>query len=223
MPSPRVCVWALRAHTAPCLLAAPFGGRGSAGAAGWVWRPAGCLPHGRLTGHSPPSSGPQSCAACVQEGIYEEGVSILESSSVSEPSAPCWPRQEGVAWPWAWGSWRGAHPRAALSPGVPGQCCPQGGGEPAGSLSQRGLLLEGDPEGVRGRGCLAPAPPPRGRGSCRWAGRTRGREWGARRLRPSPGVAGRRGAAVCVGPGLARAPHGRGVSLLTAGLVLSPR
>lgn len=33
---------------------------------------------------SPASSGPQNCAACVHEGIYEEGVSILESSSVSE-------------------------------------------------------------------------------------------------------------------------------------------
>lgn len=31
-----------------------------------------------------PSSGPQNCAACVHEGIYEEGISILESSSVSE-------------------------------------------------------------------------------------------------------------------------------------------
>lgn len=31
----------------------------------------------------PASSGPQNCAACVHEGIYEDGVSILESSSVS--------------------------------------------------------------------------------------------------------------------------------------------
>lgn len=28
------------------------------------------------------SSGPQKCAACIQEGIYEEGISILETSSV---------------------------------------------------------------------------------------------------------------------------------------------
>lgn len=35
---------------------------------------------------SPSSSGPQNCAACVHEGIYEEGISILESSSVSEQS-----------------------------------------------------------------------------------------------------------------------------------------
>lgn len=33
------------------------------------------------------SSGPQNCAACVHEGIYEEGVSILESGSVSEKSS----------------------------------------------------------------------------------------------------------------------------------------
>ncbi|KAF4016921.1 hypothetical protein G4228_007672 [Cervus hanglu yarkandensis] len=33
------------------------------------------------------SSGPQSCAACVQEGIYEEGVSILESSSAFPDNA----------------------------------------------------------------------------------------------------------------------------------------
>lgn len=31
----------------------------------------------------PISSGPQNCAACVHEGLYEEGISILESSSVS--------------------------------------------------------------------------------------------------------------------------------------------
>lgn len=31
----------------------------------------------------PTSSGPQNCAACVYEGLYEEGISILESSSVS--------------------------------------------------------------------------------------------------------------------------------------------
>lgn len=31
----------------------------------------------------PTSSGPQNCAACVHEGLYEEGISILESSSVS--------------------------------------------------------------------------------------------------------------------------------------------
>lgn len=35
----------------------------------------------------PPSSGPQNCAACVHEGIYEEGISILESGSVSEKSS----------------------------------------------------------------------------------------------------------------------------------------
>ncbi|XP_061290192.1 TNF receptor-associated factor 2 [Bos javanicus] len=33
------------------------------------------------------SSGPQSCAACVHEGIYEEGVSILESSSAFPDNA----------------------------------------------------------------------------------------------------------------------------------------
>ncbi|KAG8518663.1 LOW QUALITY PROTEIN: TNF receptor-associated factor 2, partial [Galemys pyrenaicus] len=33
------------------------------------------------------SSGPQNCAACVQEGIYEEGVSILESSSAFPDNA----------------------------------------------------------------------------------------------------------------------------------------
>ncbi|KAM6169817.1 TNF receptor-associated factor 2 [Rhynchocyon petersi] len=33
------------------------------------------------------SSGPQSCAACVQEGIYEEGVSILDSSSAFPDNA----------------------------------------------------------------------------------------------------------------------------------------
>ncbi|KAJ6633665.1 hypothetical protein lerEdw1_014331 [Lerista edwardsae] len=34
------------------------------------------------------SSGPQKCAACIQEGIYEPDVSILESSSVSESRSP---------------------------------------------------------------------------------------------------------------------------------------
>uniref|UniRef100_A0A8C6E590 TNF receptor-associated factor n=1 Tax=Moschus moschiferus TaxID=68415 RepID=A0A8C6E590_MOSMO len=33
------------------------------------------------------SSGPQSCAACLHEGIYEEGVSILESSSAFPDNA----------------------------------------------------------------------------------------------------------------------------------------
>nr|XP_030694112.1 TNF receptor-associated factor 2 isoform X2 [Globicephala melas] len=33
------------------------------------------------------SSGPQNCAACVNEGIYEEGVSILESSSAFPDNA----------------------------------------------------------------------------------------------------------------------------------------
>ncbi|XP_037653370.1 TNF receptor-associated factor 2 isoform X2 [Choloepus didactylus] len=33
------------------------------------------------------SSGPQNCAACVQEGLYEEGVSILESSSAFPDNA----------------------------------------------------------------------------------------------------------------------------------------
>uniref|UniRef100_A0A452VEZ9 TNF receptor-associated factor n=1 Tax=Ursus maritimus TaxID=29073 RepID=A0A452VEZ9_URSMA len=33
------------------------------------------------------SSGPQNCAACVQEGIYEEGVSILESGSAFPDNA----------------------------------------------------------------------------------------------------------------------------------------
>ncbi|XP_006900652.1 PREDICTED: TNF receptor-associated factor 2 [Elephantulus edwardii] len=33
------------------------------------------------------SSGPQNCAACVQEGIYEEGVSILDSSSAFPDNA----------------------------------------------------------------------------------------------------------------------------------------
>lgn len=28
------------------------------------------------------SAGPQKCASCIQEGIYEEGISILETSSV---------------------------------------------------------------------------------------------------------------------------------------------
>lgn len=30
------------------------------------------------------SSGPQKCASCIQEGIYEEGISVLETSSVSK-------------------------------------------------------------------------------------------------------------------------------------------
>ncbi|XP_063289059.1 TNF receptor-associated factor 2 [Pelobates fuscus] len=33
------------------------------------------------------SSGPQKCAACVQEGIYEEGVSLIESSSAFPDNA----------------------------------------------------------------------------------------------------------------------------------------
>ncbi|XP_070286326.1 TNF receptor-associated factor 2 isoform X1 [Myotis yumanensis] len=33
------------------------------------------------------SSGPQNCAACVHEGIYEEGVSVLESSSAFPDNA----------------------------------------------------------------------------------------------------------------------------------------
>lgn len=31
----------------------------------------------------PASSGPQKCAACLQEGLYEEGASILETGVVS--------------------------------------------------------------------------------------------------------------------------------------------
>ena len=42
----------------------------------------------------------------------------------------------------------------ALSLGFPRQCCPKGGGEPAGHLPQRGLYLEGDPQRVRGRAFL---------------------------------------------------------------------
>lgn len=42
------------------------------------------------------SSGPQKCAACIQEGIYEPDVSILESSSVSQSDehrgGPLWRR-----------------------------------------------------------------------------------------------------------------------------------
>nr|XP_036863499.1 TNF receptor-associated factor 2 isoform X6 [Manis javanica] len=37
------------------------------------------------------SSGPQNCAACVHEGIYEEGVSILESSSAHHEVCPKFP------------------------------------------------------------------------------------------------------------------------------------
>ncbi|XP_077163111.1 TNF receptor-associated factor 2 isoform X3 [Paroedura picta] len=33
------------------------------------------------------SSGPQKCAACIQEGIYEEGISILETSSAFPDNA----------------------------------------------------------------------------------------------------------------------------------------
>ncbi|XP_074145203.1 TNF receptor-associated factor 2 isoform X4 [Sminthopsis crassicaudata] len=33
------------------------------------------------------STGPQNCAACIQEGIYEEGISILESSSAFPDNA----------------------------------------------------------------------------------------------------------------------------------------
>lgn len=86
VPSPRVHLWGALAHTALCLLAALLGGHESAKAMGWVWWLAGAARH-RQQAHRaapPSSSGPQSCAACVHEGIYEEGVSILESSSVSE-------------------------------------------------------------------------------------------------------------------------------------------
>lgn len=44
--------------------------------------------------------------------------------------------------------WRGLHRGAALSPGFPRQCCPQGGGEPASHLPQRRLHLEGDSQRV---------------------------------------------------------------------------
>ena len=174
-------------HGVPCPLAAPVAD-GSSGARAVAWacvgEAAGLPPSAAgFTVRPPPlptSSGPQNCAACVNEGIYEEGVSILESSSVSEPSTLTVSRGEGtwerlrerrpgpeppprlVVWGARWvGGWAGAYPRDALSPGFPGQCCPQGGGEPAGRLFQRGLHLEGDPEGVRGRGCpaLAEAPP----------------------------------------------------------------
>ncbi|XP_029775832.1 TNF receptor-associated factor 2 isoform X4 [Suricata suricatta] len=37
------------------------------------------------------SSGPQNCAACVNEGIYEEGVSILESGSAHYEVCPKFP------------------------------------------------------------------------------------------------------------------------------------
>ncbi|NXG37145.1 TRAF2 factor, partial [Dromaius novaehollandiae] len=36
------------------------------------------------------SSGPQKCAICIQEGIYEEGISILETSSVHETNHTSW-------------------------------------------------------------------------------------------------------------------------------------
>lgn len=58
----------------------------------WVWTEGGTLTcfsrrsHSRPSPSPPSSSGPQNCAACVHEGIYEEGISILESSSVSEQS-----------------------------------------------------------------------------------------------------------------------------------------
>lgn len=135
------------------------------------------------------SSGPQNCAACVHEGIYEEGISILESSSVSEKtsskncqmSRKCFgvsfnnTEQRGCAPPClvtsrAWSScrggvlvlgpgleasqhwWRvgggqlgGSLTVGMLSSGFPRQRCTQGGGEPAGRLSQQWLHLEGDP------------------------------------------------------------------------------
>ncbi|XP_010083363.1 PREDICTED: TNF receptor-associated factor 2-like, partial [Pterocles gutturalis] len=33
------------------------------------------------------SAGPQKCASCIQEGIYEEGISILETSSAFPDNA----------------------------------------------------------------------------------------------------------------------------------------
>lgn len=36
------------------------------------------------------SAGPQKCASCIQEGIYEEGISILETSSVSKNKEAYW-------------------------------------------------------------------------------------------------------------------------------------
>lgn len=95
-------------HGASCPLATPVADRGSrARAVAWacVGEAAGLPPStAGFTVRPPPlptSSGPQNCAACVNEGIYEEGVSILESSSVSEPSTLTVSRGEGT-WERPW-------------------------------------------------------------------------------------------------------------------------
>ncbi|XP_023605181.1 E3 ubiquitin-protein ligase PRT1-like isoform X1 [Myotis lucifugus] len=113
------------------------------------------------------SSGPQNCAACVHEGIYEEGVSVLESSSVRGPEAEH-PNEQKTRCV-SCRSTRGRCPSAAG--GFPRQCCPQGGGEPASHLPQRRLHLEGDPQRVRGRPACGTAPgrPPPTRRGARWA------------------------------------------------------
>ncbi|KAM5299086.1 TNF receptor-associated factor 2 isoform 2-T2 [Ctenodactylus gundi] len=63
------------------------------------------------------SSGPQNCAACVSEGIYEEGVSILESSSAFPDNAarreveslPAVCPNKGCAWKGTLKEYEGCH------------------------------------------------------------------------------------------------------------------
>ncbi|KAK1333930.1 hypothetical protein QTO34_004928 [Cnephaeus nilssonii] len=62
--------------------------------------------HGHLRCSAGWRSGPQNCAACVHEGIYEEGISILESSSAFPDNAarreveslPAICSNDGCAW-----------------------------------------------------------------------------------------------------------------------------
>lgn len=77
---------------------------------------------------------------------------MLESSSVSSVASRVW---DVVLRTVGWGACGTGHQSGitlynvdTFSPGLPRQCCPQGGGEPASRLSQPRLQLEGNPKGL---------------------------------------------------------------------------
>lgn len=196
-------------------------------------RSGGCPPPQRAHRASPrSSSGPQSCAACVHEGIYEEGVSILESSSVSEPSVlrrlrhemgPGGSRCTGEA----------AFPKPRPGPGAGGggltrgPLSPQAFPDNAARREVESLPAVCPSEGCSWKGTLKDyeVGASTGESSCRWGGRMEPRAWGwgARHLCPLLGWP-RFGEQQRVrGPGPAQAPREQEVSFLTAGVVLSSR
>ncbi|XP_057578951.1 TNF receptor-associated factor 2 isoform X2 [Hippopotamus amphibius kiboko] len=114
------------------------------------------------------SSGPQNCAACVHEGIYEEGISILESSSAFPDNAarreveslPAICPSEGCTWTGTLKEYEVA--AAGLYRTQPWRSAPR----PAAAPARQGPSLDhcgaADPTGWM---CSAPGPA-YSRGSC---------------------------------------------------------